>query len=395
MGIRVHFECLLPAMIWLFIIPLISAQCEKFNPNSGALTVVEKYCKNEILQRNFQMIIRDPTKNTLYLQNEWWLPGVNKAKLTCPPAKQYSLHAVSQFVNSRNCYLYTKNFFCAVMLPECNANETHFHVYEPCEQMCNDLTRKCRLYAFAGTSANCPYKEKSDFGIFNCNEFPTSYLETSRCRRLREVSTTRRTPTTQFTRPPLLPAPRPTQRPRPTLTPGTIRVPTRTTPTSRTTRSQQTLVTTTSVTRTKPDNSPKKAGDMKYKICIEAPQEPGSYAFLVCEWIRSFVRWRWKTFRNFQRITLGISDDLYDLKKATCEVASRPTCFSPNRRKCLTDLYNCRYCYCEIDQEDTYKTVLEYWSQDSDYWTYKLFYQWLELSIHYPDLSPPPKDSIL
>ena len=173
-----------------------------------------------------------------------------------------------------------------------------------------DLTRKCRLYAFAGTSANCPYKDKSDFGIFNCNEFPTSYLETSRCRRLREVATTRRTTSTQFTRRTLLPAPRPTQRPRPTRTPEfrTSRTSSRTTTVSRTTSAQKTLVTTTSVTRTTPDKTenqtgPKKAGDLKYKICIEAPQEPGSYAFLVCEWIRSFVRWRWKTFRNFQRIS--------------------------------------------------------------------------------------------
>jgi len=71
------------------------------------------------------MIVRDYSVNPM---------GAKPAqRLTCPKEEYKSLLAVAQFIDSRNCYQHSKNFFCGTMLPECNG--THF--FEPCEQMCN------------------------------------------------------------------------------------------------------------------------------------------------------------------------------------------------------------------------------------------------------------------
>lgn len=45
------------------------------------------------------------------------------------------------------------------------------------------------------------------------------------------------------------------------------------------------------------------ARDIKWKICISEAQIPGSLFYTICEWIRVFVRWRWRTFRKWTDIS--------------------------------------------------------------------------------------------
>ena len=41
------------------------------------------------------------------------------------------------------------------------------------------------------------------------------------------------------------------------------------------------------------------AKTLKWKTCIRERQIPGTTFYVICEWIRVFVRWRWKTFKSW------------------------------------------------------------------------------------------------
>ena len=57
------------------------------------------------------------------------------------------------------------------------------------------------------------------------------------------------------------------------------------------------------------------------------------------------------------------------------------------KRKCIRDLHNCPYCYCEIDLDDSYGNILRYWSNDNDFWGYRLQYQWYSMSMNYTEIT--------
>ena len=37
--------------------------------------------------------------------------------------------------------------------------------------------------------------------------------------------------------------------------------------------------------------------------------------YKICDWIRSFIRWRWKTFRAWSKATRDISTEFYELPR--------------------------------------------------------------------------------
>ena len=37
--------------------------------------------------------------------------------------------------------------------------------------------------------------------------------------------------------------------------------------------------------------------------------------------------------------------------------------------------------------KDTYESIYKYWADDSEFWNYRLYYQWLLLAQSYPELA--------
>jgi len=189
-------------------------------------------------------------------------------RLTCEAAKYKSLLAVAQFVSSRNCYIHAKNFFCGTLLPECNGT----HYYEPCEQMCNDFSEKCNLYAFAGESLQCPTTDGiTTFGIFNCKNFLTTYGQpTSRCKLLARPRN-------------FISTPQPTRPPRTTTSPATLS-PMGTPEIKTTTESIVSTTTVKTITTKAPNLTPSESGTSPFTTAprptASAPVKKGPWSHL-------------------------------------------------------------------------------------------------------------------
>ena len=59
-----------------------------------------------------------------------------------------------------------------------------------------------------------------------------------------------------------------------------------------------------------------------------------SFFYKICEWIRSFIKWRWKTFKTWSHITKQISFDHYNvtnLKREDTCWKSLSRCKRPNQ----------------------------------------------------------------
>ena len=85
----------------------------------------------------------------------------------------------------------------------------------------------------------------------------------------------------------------------------------------RTTAPPTTLVPLTPVTitpKTKPSrNLLRQASFIAYRDCQQQNVVNGKFFYNICEWIRQFIRWRWRTFKTWSTYTKDISFDLYDM----------------------------------------------------------------------------------
>ena len=75
-----------------------------------------------------------------------------------------------------------------------------------------------------------------------------------------------------------------------------------------------TPVTVTPTPTTKPSrNLLRQASFIAYRDCQQQNVVNGKFFYNICEWIRQFIRWRWRTFKTWSVYTKDISFDLYDM----------------------------------------------------------------------------------
>ena len=207
-----------------------------------------------------------------------------------------------------------------MMVPECNGT----HYFSPCQQMCDSMADKCNPYVYAPQSLR-QCNQGADFEIFNCQMLPFDTFVNDdesdvRCliEKMPETTSTAPPSTTrqgksgllgpgtdrQFTS--VITTPRPDLMRRPT-SPST-------TPLALSTESTRTT--------TKPSksrNGLRQASFIAYRDCVQQNVVDGAFFYNICEWIRQFIRWRWRTFKAWTIYTKDISLELYELPQpGTC-----------------------------------------------------------------------------
>lgn len=206
-------------------------------------------------------------------------------------------------------------------MPECNGT----HYFSPCQQMCDSMADKCNPYIYAPQSLR-QCNRGADFNIFNCqmlnlDTFANDDESDVRCLIEKMPETTSTAPPTTLN-----------QRDNGLLGPGRrpvtpfITTPRPTTPSG---RRRTTLATTnpllstepprTSPKPTKSRNGLRQASFIAYRDCVQQNVVDGVFFYNICEWIRQFIRWRWRTFKAWTTYTKDISLDLYELPQpGTC-----------------------------------------------------------------------------